>query len=217
VLAAYWLARQLPWVPLGVLAGLLASLAVLAVPAMLVRDDLKQYTADACLSLLVLALAAHLEAGWPRWRLAALSAAVWGGLLFSVAVAFTGVAALAAVNLVQLGRRPWARLAEAVAAAAVTGILVGGIYEAFYAKANGPGIVAYWKAFYVPVHHGGHASLTFLGHQLEGIRPYFGLGPYCLAVPMFRVREPGAGVSCTPSESGLLTLRSWNTKPRSTQ
>ena len=63
----------------AVAAGVLTAIAVLLIPAMLVRDDLKQYTADACLSLLVLLLTSQLERDWSRGRLAGLSVAVWVG------------------------------------------------------------------------------------------------------------------------------------------
>ncbi len=49
VVIAYWLGRGIGWsrLEVSVGAGLLTAVAVLLVPAMLVRDDLKQYTADA--------------------------------------------------------------------------------------------------------------------------------------------------------------------------
>jgi hypothetical protein len=80
VVIAYWFARRLGWrqQPAAVGAGLLAGLGVLLEPAMLVRDDLKQYTADACLALLVLALTSRLERQWSQRGLAGLSVAVWG-------------------------------------------------------------------------------------------------------------------------------------------
>src|ERR1019366_7960149 len=78
VLIAYWFARRLGWRQQA--GGLLAGLGVLLVPAMLVRDDLKQYTADACIALLVLALTSRLEREWSRRGLVGLSVAVWGGM-----------------------------------------------------------------------------------------------------------------------------------------
>jgi hypothetical protein len=70
---------------------------VLLVPAMLVRNDLKQYTADACFALLTLAITARTEGAWSRRALVALSIAVWGGMFFSHTVALVGVAAFAAL------------------------------------------------------------------------------------------------------------------------
>ena len=112
-------------------AGLLTAVAVLLVPAMLVRDDLKQYTADACLSLLVLALTSRLERDWSRGGLAGLSVAVWGGMLFSDPVAFVGVAAFGALLAVQLCRRAWGRLVETVVTGGCTAVLMFAVYKAF--------------------------------------------------------------------------------------
>ena len=57
VVIGYWFARRLAWQrrDTAILAGVLAAAAVLLVPAMLIRDDLKQYTADAAFALLVVA------------------------------------------------------------------------------------------------------------------------------------------------------------------
>jgi hypothetical protein len=186
VMAAYGLGRQLGWprVPASVLAGVLAALAALLVPAMLVRDDLKQYTADACLSLVVLALTARLEAGWSRPRLAALSAAIGGGMLVSDAVAFTGAAALGAICVAELARRDGRRLAEALAAAVITGALMAAVYLGFYARAVVPGLTSYWAAFYVPVRRGPHAVEAFVTGRFGAEHAYFGLGPWWLAVPL---------------------------------
>ena len=95
------------------LAASLAGLSVLLVPAMLVRDDLKQYTADACLKLLILGLTSRLERAWSRRNLGLLTAAVGLSILLSDPAVFAGVAAFAAVLVVQLARREWRRLAEA--------------------------------------------------------------------------------------------------------
>ena len=48
---AYWLGARARLAAAGasVAAGLLTAVGVLLVPAMLVRNDLKQYTADACM------------------------------------------------------------------------------------------------------------------------------------------------------------------------
>jgi hypothetical protein len=139
VIIAYWFARRLGWrwTPASVAAGLTAAIGVLLVPAMLHRNDLKQYTADACLSLLVLALTSRLERAWSRRGLAALSVAVCGGMLFSDAAAFVGIAAFGAVCAVELARRRWRRLAEAVVIGLGTAVVVLGLYLAFDSRAVG--------------------------------------------------------------------------------
>ncbi len=186
VVVAYWFGRELGWPrrEVSVAAGLLAGTAVLLVPAMLVRDDLKQYTADACLALLVLALTSRLERKWSRPALVALALAVCGGMLFSDGSAFAGVAAFGAVFVVQLAQRAWRRLAEVAVAGLGTAIVMVGVYAGFDARATGPGLTAYWSADYLPVHGGLHADLKFVTSHFSGVGAYFGLGPVWLALPL---------------------------------
>jgi hypothetical protein len=205
VVIAYWFGRALGWPrrEVSVAAGLLAGIAVLLVPAMLVRDDLKQYTADACMALLVLALTSRLERGWSRPGLVALSAAVWGGMLFSDASAFTGVAAFGAVCVIQLAQRAWRRLAEVAAVGAATAVLMLGVYEGFDARASVPGLTAYWSNFYLPVGKGLHADLRFVHTHVSAVIAYFGLGPVWLALPLvlaglvtiFRLGRPATALA----------------------
>ena len=178
VIIAYWFARRLgwPWRAASVTAGLLAGIGVLLAPAMLVRNDLKQYTADACMALLTLALTSQLEREWSRWRLAGLSVSVWGGMLLSHTVAFVGLAAFGAVCAVQLARRAWRRLAEAVVTGTVTAVLMLGVYEGFDARAVVPGLTAYWADYYLPVSQGLGASSTFVISRVNAVHAHAGLG-----------------------------------------
>jgi uncharacterized membrane protein len=216
VVIAYWLGRGIGWrrrdVSVG--AGLLTAIAVLLVPAMLVRDDLKQYTADACLSLLVLALTSRLERNWSRRTLAGLSVAVWGGMLFSDAVAFVGVAAFGALLAAALCRRAWRRLAETALTGAVTAVLMAAVYEAFDARADYTGLKAYWRGFYLPAARGLHADAEFVISRWHAVGADFGLGPIWLAVPlvaaglvtMFRLGRPATAVAVAVLWPELLAL-----------
>jgi hypothetical protein len=184
---AYWFARRIGWrwEVASVAAGLTAALGVLIVPAMLVRDDLKQYTAEAFTALLTLALTSRLERKWSRWGLVALSISIWAGMLFSNAVAFVGVAAFAAVCIIQTARRAWRRLAEAATAGVGTGVLMLAVYGAFDARAVMPlDASTYWPHYFLPVSQGLRASAAFVIGQFEGVRADFGLGPWWLAVPL---------------------------------
>jgi hypothetical protein len=189
VVIAYWFARRLGWRvrEASVAAGLAAALGVLLVPGMLVRDDLKQYTADAFFALLALAVTSRLEREWSRRGLAGLSVAVWGGMLFSHTAAFVGIAAFGALCLVQLARRAWRRLAEAVIAGACTAVLMLGVYEAFDARAVLPRLTNSHQfiPYYLPVTKGLHVGITFVTSHFDAMRAYFGLGPVWLAVPLF--------------------------------
>jgi hypothetical protein len=185
VAAAYWLARGLGWQGRAdqVVAGVLAGVAVLLVPAMLQRDDLKQYTADAFVALLILVLTSRVERSWSRRGLAALSVAIWGGMLISDVAAFTGVAAIGALFVVQLARRAWGRLAEVTVAGTATAVLMLGVYEAFDARAaDALGASTYWDGYYVPTGKGLHASWAFVTRMISDLRPDLGLGPGWLAL-----------------------------------
>jgi hypothetical protein len=189
VVPGYLLARRLDWPdrPTAVAAGLLAAVAVLLVPAMLIRDDLKQYTADACLALVILAATARLERRWSGGALALLSAATWAGMLLSHAAAFAGAAALTAVCLLELARRRWRRLAEAVVTSVVTAVLGAVVYVVFDARAVVPGLRAYWRGYYVPVHDGLGPSARFVLSRFEYVHSRLGLGPAWLAAALLLV------------------------------
>jgi hypothetical protein len=187
VVVAYWFARRLGWgwEAAAVVAGLTAAIGVLLVPAMLVRDDLKQYTAEAFTVLLTLALTSRLERSWSRLGLVALSVSVWAGMLFSNAVAVIGVAAFAALCVVQLLRRAWVRFAEAAVTGVGTGVLMLAVYEAFDAQAVSPlNASTYWPQYFMPITKGLHASAAFVIQRIYDERAYFGLGAAWLAVPL---------------------------------
>lgn len=202
VIIGYWFARRLDWQrrDVAVLAGVLCAAAVLLVPAMLIRDDLKQYTADAAFALLVVAMTSRLERNWSRWALAGLSCSAWCGMLFSHTAAFVGAAACLAVGVVQLVRREWRRFVEAVVAGLSTVALMAVIYLTFDARAVVPGLTSYWNAYYLPLNHG---ALTFVANHLHLVRTDLGLGPMWLAgslfvigvITLFRVGRPATAIA----------------------
>lgn len=181
----YWLARRLDWQrrDVAVVAGVLAAAAVLLVPAMLVRGDLKQYTADAATALLTVATVSRLERTWSRGGLVALSCSVWLGMLVSHTVAFVGAAAFLSVCVVRLVRRAWRELVEALVVGAVTGVLMIAVYLVFDARAVVSGLTSYWSAYYAPIAH----LPSFLTHRFGAVRFAFGLGPVWLAAVLFLV------------------------------
>jgi hypothetical protein len=189
VVVAYWFGRRLDWPRLeaSLCAGLLAGVGMLMVPAMLIRDDLKQYTTDAFFVLVVLAVTSRLERDWSRRMLATLSVVTWGGMLFSDAVAFMGAAAFAAVCLLQLVRRAWRRLAEAAVAGAITAVFILAVYKAFDAQAVTPSLTysPHFANYYPPLHSGAHAFLGFLHQHFQALAQHFGLGPLWLAALLF--------------------------------
>ena len=154
-------------------APILTGAAVLLSPAMLVRADLKQYTAEAFAGLVLWVLVARIENEWRPWHLVAIAATASVGLLFANTVIVVGVAAMASLALECLIKRHFRRLAE-VAVASV-GMLAVGL--AIYAAVIHPGItsylVAYWDPYYVPT-GSGSAAVSFVNLRLHLLAPYMG-------------------------------------------
>lgn len=186
VVAAYVLARRLSWPNsrFAVGAGVLAGVAVLLSPAMLVRNDLKQYTADAFVTLTILTVLSGVERSWSRRRLGALCATIVVGMLFSHPAAIVGGVALIALVLVQLGRRSWRRLAESAVAAAVAGLGMGLVYLLLDRVTQTPALRSYWANYYVPTDQGIGDGWHFVYLHLHAVRREFGLGPAWLAIPL---------------------------------
>jgi len=157
-----------PW------TGLLTGSAVLLVPAMLVRDDLKQYTAEACASILLLLLVARVESGWSRGRLAAVGAVTAGGLLVTNTSAFVGLAGLVGLVVAALVRTEFRRAVEAAVALAVTAGVAGGVYLLVDRRHRNPELTSFWADYYVARGHGISGALTSVHGYLVGLAPYVG-------------------------------------------
>lgn len=185
VVAAYALAREAGWgrPRLGALAGVLAGTAVLLSRSSLVRDDLKQFTADAFFALLLLALTARLEASWTRRRLAVLGGTTVIGMLFSAPAGFVGAAVFLSLALTSVRRSRRERLQEVLVAGAVTAAGLIAVFAVFYVPTLSPGLTDYWRASYPPV--GDPSALaTFLHTQLLSAVWYVGLGPWYVLLPL---------------------------------
>ncbi|HEV7208181.1 MAG TPA: hypothetical protein VGN54_05495, partial [Mycobacteriales bacterium] len=152
---------------------LLLGVTGLFVPAMLVRADLKQYTAEACWTVLVLLLLLRLESVWSRRRLALLAAVIGVGPLFANADLFVGSAALLALAVLALAERQWSRLRDIVIAAGAAGVVVAAILAAFVLPKQNAALRHYWDAFYLP--RNPSAAAHFLYHRLQAMAPTTGL------------------------------------------
>ncbi|HUN32688.1 MAG TPA: hypothetical protein VMU95_11800 [Trebonia sp.] len=157
-------------------AGLLTAAAVLLSPAMLVRDDLKQYTAEACAALLIWLLVARLENTWSRWWLVVLAVVTSLGTLFAETAIFTGGAAFACLFVVALGRRQWRRLAELAVAGVGTLVLFGAVFVVVLKPRIDPQLSSYWAPLYSPTSVTGAAR--FFWFQLsQRVGAYIGFPP----------------------------------------
>jgi len=171
VSAAYLCGRQVG-LPRSV-SFLLLALPVLFVPALLVRDDLKQYTAEALWSVLVLLLMLRLESVWSRRRLGALTLAVGVGPLFANAALFVGSAGLLALGVTSLCRRRWGRLREVVLAGVCALLVVGPLLVLLVLPQQNAALKHYWDSYYLPTDPA--SAWSFLVGHLQAFAPTTGL------------------------------------------
>jgi hypothetical protein len=152
--------------------GILTGAAVLLSPAMLIRDDLKQYTAEAFACVLLWLLVARIENEWRIRRLVAIAATTCVGLLFANTVIFVGAAAMAALGLECLVRRQWRRLAWVAGASA--GMLAVSllIYGLLIRPQVTPALTAYWNLYYVPRSLSG--AVSYIDLRLHQLAPFLG-------------------------------------------
>jgi hypothetical protein len=171
--AAYLFARALRWptAALGTIAGLAGALAVLLLPAQQIRHDLKQYTADAAVTLTLLALAAWTEGGWSRRRLGLLAALVPVGMVLSHATAIVTPAVFGGLMLAAAAARRWRRLADTAAAGLAAVGSVVAIYLSTSARGYNDAMKDYWAdSMPSPAELPGH-----LAKQVGALSPAMGM------------------------------------------
>jgi hypothetical protein len=140
--------------------------------------------------VLVLAMTSRVEREWSRRGLVALSVTICGGMLFSDAAAFVGVAAFAAICVVELTQRHWRRLAEAVVIGAGTAVVMFGVYAAFDSRAvtdqltGAPGFSPYFLSAHLDL----FADISLAVSHIAYAGAFFGLGPAWLAIPLVVAR-----------------------------
>jgi hypothetical protein len=152
--------------------GVLTGAAVLLSPAMLVRDDLKQYTAEAFVCLVLWILVARIENEWGLRRLVAIAATASLGMLFANTVIFVGVAAMACLALECLVTRQYRRLGQVALAGAGMLVVAFVIYATLIHPQITRNLVAYWAPFYMPTNASG--AVSFLHLRLHQLAPYIG-------------------------------------------
>jgi hypothetical protein len=155
--------------------GILTGAAALLSPAMLLRDDLKAYTAEAFACLLLWVLVARIENEWRLRRLVAIAAVASVGTLFASTAIFVGVAAMGALALECLVTRRYRRLIEIAGASAGMLVVSLAIYEIVLRPEITHKVAVYWNAFYVPT-RSASAAVSFINLQLRHLAPYMGFG-----------------------------------------
>ncbi|WP_090803860.1 hypothetical protein [Asanoa ishikariensis] len=153
VLGGYAVATVLRWPSTAhrVTAGLTTGLAVVLLPAQHLRHDLKQYTADAAVALLLLAMVGFAEATWSYHRLALLIGVSTFGVLVSHTAMLVGGCAVGGLVLTALVRKQW----RAAAATSVAGLVIvmafGAAYFGLAKQGSHIAMANYWNSFFPPL------------------------------------------------------------------
>lgn len=167
------------------MAGAFTAGVIAAAPFLLARDDLKAYTADAFVVVVVLLLVARLDRRWSGRGLWLLALGSSGAMLVSHTAAFASGAALLAVLLTQLARRRWGRALQATAAGLSAAAVLGAVYVLAVLPTTNEALAAYWVDDYLPTDLGG--ALVHLGERgaalpaLLALPSWWALGPLLLA------------------------------------
>jgi hypothetical protein len=182
VVAAYVLGRRLGRTQ-AVAAGLAAALA----PSALGYLSLKQYTADAFVTLLLLWLGARVASDWSVRRLAWLCLACVPAVLVSHVTVFVSTAVLGALGLCALGGRRWDRLAWlaplGLGAAGVQAV----VYLGFAAGGDNAAMQRVWAADFIPLDHGLGPAASFAAARATEALGRVGFGPWPLAAAVVAV------------------------------
>jgi hypothetical protein len=182
VVPAWYLGREID--RYGWLTRVVLAAGVAFAPAMLVRHDLKQYTAEAFDALIVVWLLARLEAEWSRRRLVVLAAALAASTLLSNGAMFLGPAVLACLALVLAVRRDVRRLGELARVGLATLAFDLIVFFAVDRQADTPSLRAYWTAFYIPTSDGIANALHFIHFRAGAELQSVGLGPSLVVVAL---------------------------------
>ncbi len=168
--------------------GIVVAFAVTFSASLLVRNDLKQYTADAFVALLIVALLAIAGRSQTRAPLVALTIVSATGLFFSLTTAFVAASAFLALILAAVVAKNWRRVRTLVIFGAIAGAGILIEYVGFYLRASGnPKLTAYWVDYFPT------ASGLF-GRIATGYGQFF------------RIHGPGAGIITTAVVVALIAL-----------
>jgi hypothetical protein len=172
--AAYAFGRLLPWRGHleAVVAGGLSASAVVLLPAAQDRHDLKQYTADAALTLALLVLTQRTDRSGQRRDVVLLAAAGPAAFLFSSVALIASAAAFGGLVVAAAARRQWRAVRERVVAGAAAGAVLLVLYIVLIARVRVPALAAFWADYYP-----GPAQLpAYLHDQMRILAPSLGFG-----------------------------------------
>ena len=177
VVVAFLLARSLNWRSEGEAraAGLVAGAAVLLAPISLQQNDLKQYSADAALALLVLLVARDAERRPDRRALVRLGVVSVVAVPFSTVVAFVTSAAFAGLLAAAAFEKRWRRARDVLLAGCGAGVAIAAYLGIVVLPHQNQALRDYWRTFYLDGSPG--HILSTAGHRFFSLRSSFGVAP----------------------------------------
>jgi hypothetical protein len=185
VVPAYLLGRRLGRIQ-AVAAGLAAAIA----PSAIANDDLKQYTGDVFVTLLLLWLGARVEADWTgpgrrgTRRLLVLCLACVVTVLVSHAAVFVSAAVFGALALRCLAERRWQRLRQALGLGLAVGAVEAAVFGVFLSVGDNAAMQRYWAYAFVPLSEGPGRAVSFVATHLAGTLGRAGFGSWALAAAL---------------------------------
>lgn len=154
-----------------VLAGSLVAVLLLTAPYLLVRDDLKPYTADGFVAVLLLWLVARADVRPGRGPVVAVGVAGLLGLLVSHTAALAVAAALLALAVTAAVRRDTRRLRDSILVGTVTACGLGLVYVLLLAGVRNEDLDEFWRGSYPSLGN----LLLLVDLRTRGIGELFGL------------------------------------------
>jgi hypothetical protein len=165
----------------GLVAAPLAAIAASLGPAALYRPGLKQYSAEAFVAVLLVAMLAMVERAWSPRRLLVFGLLSATGFLVAHSAALVTVAAMAGLALSWLMRRAWNQLAWLAVVAVGVGAFQALVYQLFVAPANSAAMRHYWTAMFIPADQGVRHAAGFAAARAAAAFGTIGLGPWAIA------------------------------------
>jgi hypothetical protein len=175
---AFWLGRELDREHR--LTAYVTGVAGAALPAGLLRHDLKQYTADAAVAIVLLTLGARVERRHEARATGALGGAAAAGCFVSHTTTLVAAAVFGALVLTALGRREFRYAAQLAGIGALTAVWLLAVYAAFARPGQSDALTEYWRAYYVPATH----QATFLHERTLAMLHFTGAGPPLVALAL---------------------------------
>jgi hypothetical protein len=177
VFVAYLLARDLRWSTprAGAVAATFTAVVVAAAPIAMLRQDLKQYTADAFFTFLIVWLVVKIDDSWSRRRLWTLVIVCVIGAFVSYASMFVAVAAMLSLVLVAAVGGDRRKFFQTLAAAATTAIVFLMMAWILILPHVTDSLGGYWSDFYLTTEDGIWALTQVGWNRLSELAPLLGL------------------------------------------